>query len=852
MIRRTKEYILENKMIKNHSTVLVALSGGADSVCLLLLLNEIKRQCTDEIDFALEAVHVEHGIRGAESREDARFASDLCERLNIPCHVHSVDVPQYAKSHGLGLEEAARILRYEAFEEEAGRYPCETAYAADQKQGNSRQAVVAVAHHMEDNAETVLFQMLRGSGAKGLAGMHPVSVKNGVTYIRPLLSATRAQIEEYLKENGQAFVTDATNTDTAYSRNKLRHDVFPLLLQINDRAIEHINESAGQLAVMNDFYEEQLKEACDSMVSKKEGRVILEISRFESLHPALKSGVARECIHLASGRLKDITSTHIGALVKLAGQQSGRKINLPYGIIAEKSFGEVILFAERCDDEKEEIHKLDTEKPMTCEATKELDGRDAEWRASLRKAMKPKERMAIPRVKMNELDAEYRSHSRKEEVNRGLTEEQALTEAKRCLDCANPGCMEGCPVGIDIPRFIKNIERGEFLEAAKTLKETSALPAVCGRVCPQEKQCESKCIHLKMNEKPVAIGYLERFAADYERESGQISVPEIKEKNGIKIAVIGSGPAGLSFAGDMAKYGYDVTVFEALHEIGGVLKYGIPEFRLPNKIVDVEIENLAQMGVKFIKDCIIGKTLSVEQLEEEGFRGIFVASGAGLPNFMNIPGENSINILSSNEYLTRVNLMDAASEDSDTPVPFGKCVAVIGGGNTAMDSVRTARRLGAERAMIIYRRSEEEMPARIEEVKHAKEEGVEFLTLHNPIEYIADEQGKVKQVVLQKMELGEPDASGRRSPVPIPEATETIDIDLAIVSVGVSPNPIVPSSIKGLELGRKGTIAVNDNMQSSIPTIYAGGDIVRGGATVILAMGDGRKAAAAMNEQLKN
>ena len=351
MIRRTKDYILENKMINNHSTVLVALSGGADSVCLLLLLNEIKRQCADELDFALEAVHVEHGIRGAESRADAGFASDLCERLNIPCHVHSVDVPQYAASHGLGLEEAARILRYEAFEKEVT-----TAYAADQKQGNSRQAVVAVAHHMEDNAETVLFQMLRGSGAKGLAGMHPVSVKNGVTYIRPLLSATRAQIEEYLKENGQAFVTDATNTDTAYSRNKLRHDVFPLLLQINDRAIEHINESAGQLAVMNDFYEQQLKEACDSMVSKKEGRVILEISRFESLHPALKSGVARECIHLASGRLKDITSTHIGALVKLAGQQSGRKINLPYGIIAEKSFGEVILCAGRCDDEKEEIH----------------------------------------------------------------------------------------------------------------------------------------------------------------------------------------------------------------------------------------------------------------------------------------------------------------------------------------------------------------------------------------------------------------------------------------------------------------------------------------------------------------
>ena len=499
--------------------------------------------------------------------------------------------------------------------------------------------------------------------------------------------------------------------------------------------------------------------------------------------------------------------------------------------------------------EREEMHKLETH----CEATKTVDenSRNAVWREELRKSIKAKERSNIERCKMNELDAEYRSHSRKEEVNQGLTKEQAVMEAKRCLDCANPGCMGGCPVGIDIPRFIKNIERGEFLEAAKTLKETSALPAVCGRVCPQEKQCESKCIHLKMGKEAVAIGHLERFAADYERESGQISVPEIAEKNGVKVAVIGSGPAGLSFAGDMAKYGYDVTVFEALHEIGGVLKYGIPEFRLPNKIVDVEIDNLSQMGVTFIKDCIVGKTISVEQLEEEGFKGIFVASGAGLPNFMNIPGENSINIMSSNEYLTRVNLMDAASEDSDTPVSFGKNVAVIGGGNTAMDSVRTAKRLGAERAIIIYRRSEEEMPARIEEVKHAKEEGVEFLTLHNPIEYIADEQGCVKQVILQKMELGEPDASGRRSPVAIPGATETIDIDLAIVSVGVSPNPIVPSSIKGLELGRKGTITVDDNMESSIPMIYAGGDIVRGGATVILAMGDGRKAAAAMNEQLK-
>ena len=498
--------------------------------------------------------------------------------------------------------------------------------------------------------------------------------------------------------------------------------------------------------------------------------------------------------------------------------------------------------------EKEEMaHYIEEHE---CQAEGHRDDRNAPWREALRKSMKPKERTAIPRVVMPELDPEYRSHSRKEEVNRGLSAEQAVVEAKRCLDCANPTCVTGCPVNINIPGFIKNIERGEFLEAARVLKETSALPAVCGRVCPQEKQCESKCIHLKMGEPAVAIGYLERFAADYERESGHISLPHIAEKNGIKVAVIGSGPAGLSFAGDMIKRGYDVTVFEALHEIGGVLKYGIPEFRLPNKIVDVEIENLAKMGVRFVKDCIVGKTISVDDLKADGYKGIFVASGAGLPNFMNIPGENSINIMSSNEYLTRVNLMDAASEDSDTPITFGKRVAVIGGGNTAMDSVRTARRLGAERAMIIYRRSEEEMPARAEEVKHAKEEGVEFITLHNPIEYIADERGAVKQVVLQKMQLGEPDASGRRSPVPIPGATETIDIDMAIVSVGVSPNPIVPHSVRGLELGRKGTIAVNDDMQSSIPTIYAGGDIVRGGATVILAMGDGRRAAAAMHRQL--
>ena len=478
-----------------------------------------------------------------------------------------------------------------------------------------------------------------------------------------------------------------------------------------------------------------------------------------------------------------------------------------------------------------------------------LTDNKSEWRMTLRKSMKPKDRMAIERVIMPELDPVYRATTRTEEVNIGLTEEMALTEAKRCLDCPKPTCVEGCPVNIDIPSFIKNIERGEFLAAAKVLKNTSALPAVCGRVCPQEKQCESRCIHLKSGGKAVAIGYLERFAADYERESGNISMPEIAPSNGIKIAVVGSGPSGLSFAGDMVKKGFDVYVFEALHEIGGVLKYGIPEFRLPNRIVDVEIENLAKMGVHFQTDVIVGKTISIEELEEQGFKGIFVGSGAGLPNFMNIPGENAINIMSSNEYLTRVNLMDAANPTTDTPLNPAKNVLVVGGGNTAMDSCRTAKRLGAN-VTLVYRRSEAEMPARLEEVKHAKEEGINFLTLHNPIEYIADENGAVKQAVLQVMELGEPDASGRRSPIPVEGKTVTLDIDQVVVAVGVSPNPLVPKSIEGLELGRKNTIVVNEDMQSSRPDVFAGGDIVRGGATVILAMGDGRRAAASMADKL--
>mgnify|MGYP004522326367 FL=1 len=502
-------------------------------------------------------------------------------------------------------------------------------------------------------------------------------------------------------------------------------------------------------------------------------------------------------------------------------------------------------------EQKQETPHADATGMTTDTPLSELLDRNSAWRKELAGSMKAKERGEIERCVMGELDPAYRATTRTEEVNTGLTVEQALTEAKRCLDCAKPTCMEGCPVSINIPSFVKNIERGQFLEAAKVLKSTSALPAVCGRVCPQEKQCESKCMHLKLGHKAVAIGNLERFAADFERNSGKMALPECAPKNGIKVAIVGSGPAGLSCAGDLAKNGYDVTVFEALHEIGGVLKYGIPEFRLPNAIVDVEIENLRKIGVTFVKDCIVGKTITIQQLEDEGFKAIFVASGAGLPNFMGIPGENSVGIMSSNEYLTRVNLMDASNPASDTPIIKAKNVMVVGGGNTAMDSCRTAKRLGAERVFIAYRRSEAEMPARLEEVKHAKEEGIEFLTLHNPIEYVADEKGNVKQVKLQVMELGEPDASGRRSPIPVEGKIETIDIDMAIVAVGVSPNPLVPKSVEGLELGRKNTIAVNDSMQSSIPTIFAGGDIVRGGATVILAMGDGRKAAANIDAMLK-
>jgi glutamate synthase (NADPH/NADH) small chain len=476
--------------------------------------------------------------------------------------------------------------------------------------------------------------------------------------------------------------------------------------------------------------------------------------------------------------------------------------------------------------------------------------RNAAWRKEVREKIKNKERTSFERVKMPEVDPLERRRSYVE-VNSGLSAETAMLEARRCLDCANPTCIKGCPVEINIPKFVKNIERGAFLEAAKVLKETSSLPAVCGRVCPQEKQCEANCFYTqKLGKPPVAIGYLERFAADYERESGNISVPHTDSPKNIKIACIGSGPAGLSFAGDMAKRGYDVTVFEALHEIGGVLKYGIPEFRLPNEVVDVEIENLKKMGVKFETNFIVGKTSTIEDLKEEGFEGFFVGSGAGLPRFMGIPGENLVGILSSNEYLTRVNLMGANKEESDTPILKGKRVAVIGGGNTAMDSVRTALRLGAEKAMIIYRRSEEEMPARIEEIRHAKEEGVEFLNLQNPIEYIGDAKGYVRQIRVQRMKLGEPDPSGRRRPIPVEGSEYLLDADTVVVSVGVSPNPLIPQSLPDLKTTDWHTLVVDsDSLETSVPHMYAGGDIVRGGATVILAMGDGRKAALAMDRE---
>lgn len=480
----------------------------------------------------------------------------------------------------------------------------------------------------------------------------------------------------------------------------------------------------------------------------------------------------------------------------------------------------------------------------------EITDRNERWREELRATMTAKERTAIPRAEMPELDAKWRICCNRE-VNEGLSLEQAVLEATRCLDCPDPGCRKGCPVNNDIPGFIKNIERRDFNEAIAVLNKTTVLPAVCGRVCPQEKQCEAACVYNKMKKQPVSIGNLERFVADYERNVGIKS--ELKSDATplpFKIAVIGSGPSGLSFAADMKRYGFQVTVFEALHLFGGVLKYGIPEFCLPNEVVECEIDKLRRMGVEFVKDCFVGKSISYQDLHERGYKGIYVATGAGKPRFMGIPGENLPGVMTANEYLIRLNLSGPDSMGRNMLPLRGTRVAVIGGGNTAIDAVRYARRMGAEHAMIVYRRSTEEMPARLEEVRHATEEGVEFLTLRNPLKYNADEKGFLKSMTLQKMELGEPDESGRRSPVAIEGETEEIPVDLVVVSVGYLPNP--PESMPWLDMTSQGSIIVDeDSMKSSASSIYAGGDIVRGPSTVIVAMGDGRRAAKSMAEAFR-
>lgn len=466
-----------------------------------------------------------------------------------------------------------------------------------------------------------------------------------------------------------------------------------------------------------------------------------------------------------------------------------------------------------------------------------------------------KERMQIPRHHMIEQDALERSRNFKE-VNLGYTAEMAQEEALRCIQCSKPTCIKGCPVNIEIKDFITLVAEGDFLGAVKKIKEDNALPAICGRVCPQEEQCEQACVVGKRKE-PVAIGYLERFVADYEREQNKIEVPAVKPPTGKKVAIVGSGPAGLSCANDLIQLGHEVTVFEALHELGGVLVYGIPEFRLPKSIVRTEIEGLKKMGVKFETDAVIGRTTTVDELmNEEGYSAVFVGVGAGLPWFMSIPGENLIGVYSANEFLTRVNLMKAYRfPEYDSPILDckGKNVAVFGGGNTAMDAVRTSQRLGAKNAYIVYRRSEKEMPARVEEVKHAKEEGIQFQILTAPIEFIGDENQWLKSMKCIKMELGEPDASGRRRPVPIENSEYITDIDIAVVAIGNGSNPLVQQTTPDIEVSKRGTIVVDDEtMKTSKKGVFAGGDIVTGGATVILAMGAGRKAAAAIHDFVSN
>jgi glutamate synthase (NADPH/NADH) small chain len=466
----------------------------------------------------------------------------------------------------------------------------------------------------------------------------------------------------------------------------------------------------------------------------------------------------------------------------------------------------------------------------------------------------PRERMAIPSQPMPTQESQARRRTMSE-VALGYGEHQARLEAERCLGCKNEPCVKGCPVGVPIPRFIAEIQKGDFKAAVDVIKETNLLPAVCGRVCPQERQCQAECTlgkSLKSVDKAVAIGRLERFVADWEREQGKVSIPAVKPPTGKKVAVIGSGPAGLTVAVDTAREGHDVTVFEAFHKTGGVMVYGIPEFRLPKRIVQADVDGLAAMGVHFQTNYLAGRTRTLEELlEEDHYGAVFIGVGAGLPKFLNIPGENYVGVQSANEYLTRANLMKAYNEErAATPTFRSRIAAVIGGGNVAMDAARMALRLGAEQVHVVYRRTREEMPARAEEVEHAMEEGVVFDFLRNPTRILGDDKGLVTGMELQQFRLGEPDQSGRRSPVAIPGSEYVFDCDMVIVALGNESNPLLTRSTPGLAADKRGRITVDENQKTSLEKVYAGGDIVLGAATVILAMGEGRKAAGAINRLL--
>lgn len=463
--------------------------------------------------------------------------------------------------------------------------------------------------------------------------------------------------------------------------------------------------------------------------------------------------------------------------------------------------------------------------------------------------LSPKERMSIERTKMPEQDAQQRAENF-QEVNQGLAAEAAMREAQRCIQCKNRPCVAGCPVAVRIPEFLERLAAGDIAGAAEILRTDNALPATTGRVCPQEKQCEAKCVRGK-NGQPVAVGWLERFVADWaDKNMARPTPPAVR--TGKKICVVGSGPGGLTAAGELARMGHDVTIFEALHDAGGVLRYGIPEFRLPKRIVDNEVENLKALGVKIECNVIVGKTITVQEIMAE-FDACFIANGAGLPMFLNVPGENLKGVYSSNEYLTRVNLMGAYKGDNNpTPIARGQTAVVFGGGNTAMDGVRTARRLGSSRAILAYRRGRDEMPARLEEVHHAEQEGVEFMFLVAPLEILGDDKGWVRGVRMQRMELGEPDKSGRRRPVPVEGSEFELPADIVVVAVGTKANPLLTATCPEMKLNKWGNIEIDENGMTTMPGVFAGGDIVRGGATVILAMGDGKNSAKAIDNWLKS